>query len=683
MPPVFSSRRALLAGAFVLGLLAIVWTAVGFIGSSAIALAMSLLLAAVYLAGAQEIWRFRSASAGLDAALGQLKPAPESLEDWLAHVPAPLQHAVRQRVQNGRAALPGLALTPYLIGLLVMLGMLGTFLGMVLTFKGAVFALEGSADLGAIRGALAAPIKGLGLAFGTSVAGVASSAMLGLMSALVRRERGELLRRLDQQITTALRPFSLAQRQDDTLAALQNQASALPQVVTQLQALMEQVEQRHQQLDHQLSARQDQFHREAAAAYTELGRSVAQALNESLSTSARVAGESLQPVLSSAMAALAEEASQLHQRVGTLVQTQLDGLSRQMGASADTVAQGWQAALQQHERSSTQLVQGLGETLAQFSSRFDTQSHQMLAHAEQATAGLHREQTQALQRLLDTGETLFQTRRESEAQWVEQQGLRMDGLASLWQTELGALRQQEAAHLQSLRQEEAQRGEQAVQRLGNLQAALAEQLATLGSALEEPLSRLLQTASDAPRAAAELMDQLRQASSAFTERDQLALRERRDLLQQIGALLNEVQQTTGEHRAAIESLVHSATRVLDQTGAQFAQTLAAQVERAEAQSTQLASSTAALGGLGEAFQQGVQRFSGSNDKLMAGLQRVEQAIGQSMARSDEQLAYYVAQAREVIDLSISAQQGIVEDMRQLHAARPAPARAAAPAVGVA
>jgi hypothetical protein len=47
------------------------------------------------------------------------------------------------------------------------------------------------------------------------------------------------------------------------------------------------------------------------------------------------------------------------------------------------------------------------------------------------------------------------------------------------------------------------------------------------------------------------------------------------------------------------------------------------------------------------------------------LQSVEGAIGQSLARSDEQLAYYVAQAREVIDLSISAQQGIVEDLRKL------------------
>ena len=45
-----------------------------------------------------------------------------------------------------------------------------------------------------------------------------------------------------------------------------------------------------------------------------------------------------------------------------------------------------------------------------------------------------------------------------------------------------------------------------------------------------------------------------------------------------------------------------------------------------------------------------------------------------MARSDEQLAYYVAQAREVIDLSITSQQSIVEDLRRLRV-KPAMAEA--------
>jgi len=42
-----------------------------------------------------------------------------------------------------------------------------------------------------------------------------------------------------------------------------------------------------------------------------------------------------------------------------------------------------------------------------------------------------------------------------------------------------------------------------------------------------------------------------------------------------------------------------------------------------------------------------------------------------MTRSDEQLAYYVAQAREVIDLSLLSQKQIVEDLQRL-ASRPAP-----------
>src|SRR3978361_462017 len=97
-----------------------------------------------------------------------------------------------------------------------MVVMLGAFLGMVVPFRGAVFALEGSTDLQAIRSALAAPIKGLGLSFGTSVAGVAASAMLGLMSAVSRRERLELARQLDALLATTLLPFSRVHQRQET-----------------------------------------------------------------------------------------------------------------------------------------------------------------------------------------------------------------------------------------------------------------------------------------------------------------------------------------------------------------------------------------------------------------------------------------------------------------------------------
>ena len=57
-------------------------------------------------------------------------------------------------------------------------------------------------------------------------------------------------------------------------------------------------------------------------------------------------------------------------------------------------------------------------------------------------------------------------------------------------------------------------------------------------------------------------------------------------------------------------------------------------------------------------------FSQTNEQLMAQLQRIEQALGQSMTRSDEQLAYYVAQAREIIDLSIGSQKDVLEALQQ-------------------
>jgi hypothetical protein len=38
-----------------------------------------------------------------------------------------------------------------------------------------------------------------------------------------------------------------------------------------------------------------------------------------------------------------------------------------------------------------------------------------------------------------------------------------------------------------------------------------------------------------------------------------------------------------------------------------------------------------------------------------------------MARSDEQLAYYVAQARELIDLSLSSQKEVLEALQQRQA----------------
>jgi hypothetical protein len=653
-------NRIFFTGIFALGLAAVVWVGIGFVGSSPLALLMTAVIAGVYALGAFELHRYRAATASLATALDNLPQPLTDLSDWLAGVHPSLQPAVRQRIEGERTALPGPALTPYLVGLLVMLGMLGTFLGMVVTFKGAVFALEGSTDLQAIRSALAAPIKGLGLSFGTSVAGVAASAMLGLMSALSRRERVDVGRLLDSRIATVFRPFSLAHQRQETYRALQVQATTLPEVVNGLHALMEGMERRNQQLNEQLLASQAQFHREVTTVYTGLADSVGQSLNDALTASARLAGESIKPVVVTAMAEIAQESKRLHERASDAAQTQLNGLSAAFSATAATVSDTWAAALQTHARTGDAQVQALDRALARFTDSFDQRASALVASVHETASRQSSQSLGDMNRLLAQSEALVSARIDAEAQWTQQHGERLEQLAGLLRSELGALRQDEAA-----------RGDAAVQRLGELQTALATHLATLGTALEAPMRRLMQTAAEVPQAAAGVITQLRAELSHITERDTLALQERTAVMEQVNALLQALQRSAGDQRTAIEALATSAATVMDQASQQFADTLGVQAGRAEAVAAQVAGSAVDLSALGESFHHGVTLFSASNQKLMESLQRIEDTLGRSMARSDEQLAYYVAQAREVIDLSISSQQGVIEDLRRLHKQQPA------------
>lgn len=793
-------NKSVMAVIFATGLAAVGWVGWGFVGNSPLALVMTLVIAATYLLGAWELMRYRAATATLATALAT-DTAPPTLVAWLDHLHPALRHPVRQRIEGDRIALPGPALTPYLVGLLVMLGMLGTFVGMVVTFHGAVFALEASGNLESIRNALAAPIKGLGLSFGTSVAGVATSAALGLLSALSRRERLQTVRLLDARIPTLFRPHSAAQRRDDTLQALQAQAQALPLIAERLQAMMDGLERRHHQLSEQLLAQQQGFHHEASTAYTQLAQAVGKSLHDSLSASAHQATAAMRPVVEQAMATMAQESQRTHERLRDASSAQMQTLTGQWEGTARQVADTWTHALEHQTHTQAAMVAQFNAALQQLTQAFDERStalvtalnasaaqqqatqtaadqqrlqgwehsmqdmartlaaewqsvgthtltqqqsmgqalehaaQQMDLHLQTATQAFA-QQAQALvatlqdtveqshsaqlaadaqrltgwsQSMHDIGRTLstewqragaqaveqqraviqtleatatqlserlttqmdrtigsatalmaqsdalLRTRIDSEAQWVNAQGQRMDALTQVWQQELTALRDAEAV-----------RGQAAVDRLDTLQAAVGQHLAALGAALEAPLTRLLQTASDVPQAAAEVITQLRQEMTRLGERDNIALAERTAMTQQLGSLLQSVNEAAAQQRTAIEALVGSAAQVLEQAGEQFAQALGAQAGKVDEVAAQVAASAIELSSLGESFHHGVGLFSASNDKLMASLQNMEDALRESMGRSDEQLAYYVAQAREVIDLSISAQHGIVEDLRRLH-----------------
>ncbi len=704
--------------AFGLGVLALVWVAASVAASHPLVLAMTVCIGAVYVFGAMELRQYRATTQALNQALMAIPQDLQSLSDWLITLPAGLQNPVRQRVEGERAGLPGPALTPYLVGLLVMLGMLGTFLGMVVTLNGAVFALEGSSNVAGIRAAFSEPIKGLGLAFGTSVAGVATSAMLGLMSSLARRERAQATQVLDTCAATSLRGFSLVHQRQETFKALQQQSQALPQVVQQLQTLMAQMADTSQQLNERLLANQQSFHQEVKSAYTGLAQSVDQSLRSSLSQSLQLASEGIRPVVQASMTQLAEQAQGMNERLLHNTQQQLSQLNTQMASLAAALAQTSTETLTRHEQASSHMTERVGQTLDVFSQNFERSARALVdqvsaaqtqqqalqssadqqrlqawqASLEQMAASLRDQwqstgaqtlaqqqaicdtlsrtaqditthtQAQATQtlaeitRLVASSEALMRERIASEAQWTAGHQQRAEELAAVLRQELSALRDAEDV-----------RGQTAVARLAELQTAVTTHLTTLGTALEEPITRLIETASEAPKAAAEVIGQLRQEISVSVARDNALLEERTRILGTLSTLLDAINHASTEQRGVIDAMVTASQASLNQTSGQFHEHVAAETGKLSDMAAQVTASAVDVASLGETFGFAVRSFTETNEKLMANLQRIEQAIEKSMTRSDEQLAYYVAQAREMIDLSIGSQKDVLEALQQRQA----------------
>ncbi len=678
--------------AFGLGALALLWVAASVAGSHLLVLLMTGLIGGVYVFGALELRQYRKESQALGQSLQAIPANLTHLADWLITLPAALQVPVRQRVEGERGALPAPALTPYLVGLLVMLGMLGTFLGMVVTLNGAVFALEGSSNMAGIRAAFSEPIKGLGLAFGTSVAGVATSAMLGLMSSLARQERTQVARALDVAIGSPLKAFSMAYQRQETFKALQQQSQALPQVVQQLEHLMAQMAKTSEELNQRLEKNQHSFHGEVHKAYTQLAQSVDQSLRSSLSQSMQTASDGMRPLVQATLSQLADQAQSLNAQLLHNSQQHMAELNSQWQQTAQAVAKTSVETLAQHENLNAQMTARVGQSLEVFSQHLEknvqglldnisakqddllkaqTQNDQTRLQSwqtalQEMAQSVHRqlqttgEQAQAqtvhmmgeIGRLLSSSEALVQERVASEAQWLSAHQARMSDLAEGLRQELSVLREQEG-----------QRGDAAVARLSELQDTVTAHLTQLGTALEAPIARLIETASAAPQAAAEVIGQLRQEISVSVARDNALLEERTRILSTLSTLLDAINHASTEQRGVIDAMVQSSQATLSLASDQFKQHVASESHKLEDIAAQVTVSAVDVASLADTLGFAVRTFSESNAQLMAQLQHIEQAIGKSMTRSDEQLAYYVAQAREIIDLSISSQKDVLEALQ--------------------
>ncbi|KAF1006636.1 MAG: hypothetical protein GAK28_02310 [Luteibacter sp.] len=874
-------RNLLYPVVFLAGLAVVCWIGVGYVGSNPLGAAVAALVGACYLAGALELYRYRQATVALRRSVADLSSSPTSLDTWLGGLPQGLRNAVRLRVEGERVALPAPTLTPYLVGLLVLLGMLGTLLGMMATLRGTGLALESATDLQAMRGSLAAPVKGLGFAFGTSIAGVATSAMLGLLSALCRRERVDVVQALDTKVATTLRVHSQAYRREESLRLAREQAEAMPALVDRLQAMMTSIEQHNAAATERQLASQQAFHTTAEAIYTRLAVSVEQSLKEGIADSARAASASIQPAVEATMAGLASESNALRDTVTQAVQRQLDGLSSGFEASSKAMSSVWSEALAQQRQANETLVADLRGSLAQFSETFEQRSAGLVEHVasrvdaaagsaaqawtdalakqEAANDALATRHAQALsgattslgeqaaslvdavtrshadmqsvlesrdaQRLTTWKDTLGEVASTLHTQWREvgeqaakrQQDTceafertanaiattsqaRADDtiaevartakasseavatVASTLRTQIEEAGERAAARDESIRESfessakaimegqqerteqtiaevarlaqssseafgsvastlraqwdeaserasardasiresfessakavmdgQQERTEQTIAEVARLAQSSSEAFGTVASTLHAQweqvgeqstqrqqaicdtlertadaitasakvhandtiaeISRLVEAAAEAPKVAAEVVGELRQKLSDSMVRDTAMLEERTRLLATLETLLDAVNHASVEQRTAIDALVGSSAELLERVGTRFTDHIEAETGKLETVAAQVTGSAAEVASLGEAFGAAVQSYGASNDQLMERLQQIAETLDQSSVRSDEQLAYYVAQAREVVDLSVLSQKQILDEMQRLASQR--------------
>lgn len=879
---------------FILGAIIVAWMGTAFMGTNPLALIITVAIAAIYVLGFSELMGYQRDSLSLRTALDKTQNPVEDLPVWLNQLAPSLQQPVEQRITQERSAIPTPALAPYLIGLLVMLGLIGTFIGMVDTLKGAVIALESNDELEAIRSGLAAPMKGLGMAFGTSVAGVSASAALGLISTLSRRDRLSTWRLLEAAIGPFFSAHAFAVERQRTFAAIQDQAQQWPNLLDRLALLSDRLENLGSQVCDTLTQQQQNAIAETARCVSDMTRHVQSTLQEELTTTTERMGALVEPVVERVLTQGQEQltqaqsqwqadnqshlASQLETLKGTTtdlqqywqtgmdeqhkvqkalaqqqvdwashsqqliddsitqtqktISTQLnDWLEQQRSAEltrqqmADTAHQQWLSDMAAGQAQNKQLLEqqarwaeslqqqittglrdnqtALGDSLEQWlcQQQEQVQQHNQTAAATQSElfaslAAQHEQQSNKnnelanqlnarvqqiqssladqLQTWLDHQQNLDHQRREEDRQsnqsfyqtileqqrhqtdflaqqndWVDStQGLiksnllqtqsdmhtaienwlnqqsqadqaRLDAIQfnnqsqfdtllkehrqhaeaitqqqqnlintmatvvkdtetllvnrneceQQWQTEQRQTTQSLLAaaqdQLTQLREDEAKRNQANADAYEQLHHSMAKRLDQLTQTLQQPMTELMDAAAQSPKAAAQVISQLRQEMSSALQRDNELLQERQSVMAQLDQLASSLAASSNEQREAVMGMAQTSTQVLAEVGDRFTAKIDADIERLSAGMDAVAASSIEMNTLAETFAVAVNDYQTANQQLLDHFSSLETQIAAMNDRSDEQMGYYVAQAREIIDHSLSSQQEMIEQIRRL------------------
>ncbi|AKF04250.1 hypothetical protein [Sandaracinus amylolyticus] len=592
-----------IVGAGAIGVLIAARTAAFYLDVDRVAFGLALLIAAGLALGIVELLGRVARVERVEGELAKL-PRPATLEAIDA-TSASLRTVLRARLGGVRATIPSAGFASYLVGLLVMVGLLGTFLGLVDALRGAREALGASSDIDALRDALATPMLGLSRAFGTSAAGLCASAMLGLASVLARRVETSLASAVHVYADDALGPLTIAERQIAVLEALVRQNAESAAAAARASAAIEKTA---------AALRSD-----VASGVADVARAVERSLTPALERAVTRASDVTRERLDDWTRIVEREAEARRARDAALA----DAWSEAAGQSADRVAR-------EGARVLGELRGALGESLVSLDARLGASIE---ALAAQLGARTQRTSDDLEARLAATTTTVG-AMIEALAGELETTRARLD------RTLEGTSAALEAHVERSLARERAR--EEAIEaRTSALARAEAHALTRLerhveavDAALATHLERMSAMQRDAARESADravaLDAVLREHAAALTETTSTMLAEAARRAEEAGAAAERVVSATRDEittrdaaeraqAARAEAVLSGLARTAEQVSARAGEVLAAHAERQgelearwiaaheAAERAQAARTEAVLSGLAAAAEQVAQR----------------------------------------------------------------------------
>ncbi|MCA9574502.1 MAG: hypothetical protein KC668_03670 [Myxococcales bacterium] len=674
------------------GSLILARTAGFYQGEDPLAFGVVALMAAALFAGVVELLVHAQRLSGLTNELQKLTKEP-SLEG-IDNASPVLRALLQARLDRVSLGVPRASFTPYLIGLLVMLGLLGTFLGLFETLRGARLALTASTDVEALREGLSTPMSGLMRSFGTSAAGVSSSAMLGLAAVFARRAAGQLGVQLHAAASGPFARFASSHRQLVALEQLAVQGESLPAAAAALSRASEELM--------ALRGEWMRAHAEASDAVAtrllEATESVQRTVQAGVEQSASATHRAVAPLLEQAVAgtvaaagahlsaieAKVDEASESRRKTERLVTEQLSAHLESVTARLDAQVTAARAsddarrsALAEQERQADEArerhVAAVLAALAQHAER-DVEAERTQREEARALEAERRELWAAVQNTLE--------------QTLTQRGEALDAaLLAAGESLVSSLR----AHAEASRAEEDARAARVGERLHAVTATLEQTVRALASAEGERAQVLhthLQTMSERLAAASErlgseeerraalltehvdgMSHEMRTAFSAAAERDA----ERAETLAQVaGTLRTELSAAAEVMRDRLGASADADAARAREAQAMFEELKAASIHIAEAarsQSTALQQFVAATEGRTEAMEARseerlatlLDRIRETVDTQAERLGALEEGLRTAQAESAAMLAQQLGAHAETLSASLGQTSQLVQD----------------------